>query len=276
MTKNEKAVLVTGANSGIGLATVIEVARRGYRTIGSVRSDAKADVVAKAAADEGVEVETILLDVADAAQCERALSGLRLYGLVNNAGYGQVGAVEDVDDAEAHHLFETMVFGPMRLARLALPSMREAGDGRIVNISSIAGRTTAPFAGWYQAAKHAVEALSDAMRIEEAGSGVKVVLVEPGGFKTGIWEEFERDVAKRESEGSRFGSAYRRSLQGQRLLEPLMGNPRQCARVIAGALDARTPRARYLVGLDAQALNLADTFTPTFLKDRVIRLGLGI
>jgi NAD(P)-dependent dehydrogenase (short-subunit alcohol dehydrogenase family) len=274
--RGDKTVLTTGANSGIGLATVIEVARRGYRSVGSVRSEAKADVVAKAAAEEGVEVETILLDVTDPDQCERAVKGLRLYGLVNNAGYGQVGAVEDVDDDEAHHLFETMVFGPMRLARLALPAMREAGEGRIVNVSSIAGRTTAPFAGWYQAAKHAVEALSDAMRIEEAGSGVKVVLVEPGGFKTGIWEEFERDIAKREAAGSRFASAYRRSQQGQRLLEPIMGNPSQCARVIAAALDARSPRARYLIGLDAQALNLADSLTPTFLKDRVIRLGLGI
>jgi NAD(P)-dependent dehydrogenase (short-subunit alcohol dehydrogenase family) len=274
--RRDKAVLTTGANSGIGLATVLEVARRGYRSIGSVRSEAKADVVAKAAADAGVEVETILLDVSEPDQCERAITGLRLYGLVNNAGYGQVGAVEDVDDAEAHHLFETMVFGPMRLARLALPAMREEGAGRIINVSSIAGRVTAPFAGWYQAAKHAVEALSDAMRIEEAGSGVKVVLVEPGGFKTGIWEEFERDIAKRETAGSRFGSAYRRSQQGQRLLEPIMGNPHQCARAIAGALDARAPRARYLVGLDAQAMNLADSLTPTFIKDRVIRLGLGL
>jgi NAD(P)-dependent dehydrogenase (short-subunit alcohol dehydrogenase family) len=274
--KRDKAVLTTGANSGIGLATVVEVARRGYRSIGSVRSDAKADVVAKAAADAGVQVETVLLDVADAEQCDRALAGLNLYGLVNNAGYGQVGAVEDVDDDEAHHLFETMVFAPMRLARLALPHMREQRQGRIVNVSSIAGRTTAPFAGWYQAAKHALEALSDAMRIEEAGSGVKVVLVEPGGFKTGIWEEFERDIAKREEAGSRFASAYRRSLQGQRLLEPIMGNPQQCAKVIAGALDSRSPRARYLVGLDAQAMNLADSLTPTAIKDRVMRLGLGI
>ena len=274
--RRDKTVLTTGANSGIGLATVLELARRGYRSIGSVRSEAKADIVAKAAADAGVEVETILLDVADAEQCERAMQGLDLYGLVNNAGYGQVGAIEDVDDDEAHQLFETMVFAPMRLARLALPHMREAKDGRIVNISSIAGRTTAPFAGWYQAAKHALEALSDAMRIEEAGSGVKVVLVEPGGFKTGIWDEFEADIAKREAAGSRFAAAYRRSLQGQKLLEPIMGNPQQCAKVIAGAIDSRGPRARYLVGLDAQAMNLADSLTPTFIKDRFIRLGLGI
>src|SRR5687768_13853846 len=152
MATEPRAVLTTGANSGIGLATVLELARRGCRSIGSVRSDAKAEVVHKAAADAGVEVETILLDVADAEQCERALAGLRLHGLVNNAGYGITGAIEDVTDDEARSILETMVVAPMRLARLALPAMREAGGGRIVNVSSIAGRATAPFAGWYTAA----------------------------------------------------------------------------------------------------------------------------
>ncbi|MDP9442194.1 MAG: SDR family oxidoreductase [Actinomycetota bacterium] len=272
----DRAVLTTGANSGIGLATVVEVARRGFRSIGSVRSEAKAEIVATAAAEAGVEVETVLLDVTDAEQCKEVLSGLELFGLVNNAGYGVTGAVEDVPDDEARALFETMVHAPMRLARLALPAMRVAGDGRIINLSSIAGRTTVPFAGHYTGAKHALEALSDALRMEVAGDGVKVVLVEPGGFQTGIWEDFERDVERREAAGSRFGAAYRRSLDGQRRLEPLMGNPAQCAKVIAGALTSRNPRARYLVGLDAQAINLVDSLTPTFLKDRVLRLGLGI
>lgn len=273
----ERAVLTTGANSGIGLATVIELARRGFHSIGSVRSEAKAEIVHKAAADAGVEVQTILLDVTDAEQCDRAVGGLHLYGLVNNAGYAVTGAIEDVGDDEARALFETMVHAPMRLARLALPAMRESeGGGRIVNVSSIAGRTSAPFAGHYTGAKHALEALSDSLRMEVAGAGVKVVLVEPGGFKTGIWEEFERDVAKREAAGSRYVEAYKRSLQGQRMLEPIMGNPESCAKVIATALTTRFPRSRYLVGLDAQAMNFADSLTPTFIKDRFIRLGLGI
>lgn len=272
----DRTVLVTGANSGIGLATVVEVARRGFRAVGSVRSEAKADAVRAAAGDAGVEVETVLLDVADAEQCEAVVPGLGLWGLVNNAGYGMTGAVEDVDDDEAHALFETMVHAPMRLARLALPSMREHGGGRIVNVSSIAGRVTTPFAGHYTGAKHALEALTDALRIEVAGDGVRVVLVEPGGFRTGIWGDFERDIVRREAQGSRFVSAYRRSLRAQQLMEPLMGDPQGCARVIAGALTTRLPRARYLVGLDAQAANLADTFTPTFVKDRVFRATLGI
>lgn len=272
----DRAVLVTGANSGIGLATVLELARRGFHAIGSVRSEAKADAVAKAAAEAGVGVQTVLLDVNDAPQCERVVGDLDLWGLVNNAGYAVTGAVEDVGDDEAHALFETMVFAPMRLIRLALPSMRTRGGGRIVNVSSIAGRTTAPFAGHYTAAKHALEALSDAVRVEVAGDGIRVVLVEPGGFKTGIWEEFERDITKREEQGSRFVTAYRRSLTLQRLIEPIMGNPGQCAKVIASALTSPLPRARYLVGLDAQAMNMASTLTPTFVKDLVFRAGLGI
>ena len=272
----DRSVLTTGANSGIGLATAIEVARRGFHSIGSVRSEEKAEIVAKAAANAGVEVSTILMDVTDAEECERAVAGLRLYGLVNNAGYGLNGAVEDVNDDEARQLFETMVHAPMRLARLAAPAMRDAGGGRIINVSSVMGMVTAPFAGHYAGAKHALEALSDALRIEVAGDNIKVVLVEPGGFRTAIWEEFQNDIDKREAQGSRFAGAYRRALVGQRLLEPLMGNPDACAKVIANALDTRFPRSRYVVGIDAQLLRAASQFTPTFLRDRVIRLGMGL
>jgi NAD(P)-dependent dehydrogenase (short-subunit alcohol dehydrogenase family) len=271
-----KAVLTTGANSGIGLATVLELARRGYRSIGSVRSDAKADLVQKAAADAGVAVETVLLDVADAEQCERALAGLRLYGLVNNAGYAVAGAIEDVSDDEARSILETMVVAPMRLARLALPAMREQGVGRIVNVSSIAGRATAPFAGWYTAAKHAMEAATDALRVEVAGAGVKVTLVEPGGFRTAIWDDMERDVDRHEQAGSRYTSGYRRALRTMHLGQAIMGRPETVAHVIAGAIDGRAPRARYLVGVDAQLALLTSRLTPTPVKDRVTRLVLGL
>ncbi len=269
-------MLTTGANSGIGLATTIELARRGFHSIGSVRSKAKAKVVRQAAASAGVEVETVLLDVTDDEQCAAVLADLNLYGLVNNAGYALTGAIEDVSDAEARHLFETMVFAPMRLARLALPTMRSNGAGRIVNLSSIAGLVSSPLAGWYTGAKHAVEALTDALRIEVAGDGVHVVLIEPGGFKTGIWDDMTRDIERHGQAGSRHTSAYERSLQFQRLLEPIMGSPEQCAGVIAGAIESRMPRNRYLVGIDAQALRLADRLTPSLIQDRVLRFALGL
>jgi len=270
------AVLTTGANSGIGLATVIELARAGYRSIGSVRSPDKADAVERAAADAGVKVETVQFDVTDADACDAALDaiGTDLYGLVNNAGYGMTGAIEDVTDDEARHLIETMVIAPMRLARLVLPGMRGAGRGRIVNVSSIMGLVTTPLTGWYQGAKHALEAVTDALRVEVAGDGIHVALVEPGGFRTSIWEDMERDIERRGD--SRFGAAYRRSQQGMKLSSPVMGEPLQCAKTIATVISTRHPRPRYLVGMDARALATMDRFTPTALKDRITRIALGL
>lgn len=269
-----RTTLTTGANSGIGLETVVELARRGYRSVGTVRSQEKAKLVHDAAADAGVEVETELLDVNDAEACERVVGAVRPYAVVNNAGYGGLGAVEDVSDEEARGLLETMLIAPLRLARLALPAMREDGEGRVVNVSSIYGLATTPLTGWYQAAKHALEAVSDALRMEVAGAGIKVILVEPGGFKTGLWEDIERDAERRSS--SRYASAYKRTVQASRLSEPLMGNPRRVAKVIGGAIGARSPRARYLIGYDAQAMALVDRFTITPVKDRVTRLVLGL
>ena len=152
--------------------------------------------------------------------------------------------------------------------------MRERGGGRIVNVSSIMGLTTVPLTGWYTAAKHALEALSDALRIEVASAGVKVVLVEPGGFKTGIWEDMERDIEHRVD--SRFDAAYRRSQRALRFGEPLMGDPGQVAKVITKALSARMPRPRYLIGVDAQLMALGDRVTPTRVKDALTRLTLGL
>jgi NAD(P)-dependent dehydrogenase (short-subunit alcohol dehydrogenase family) len=271
---DQRTVLTTGANSGIGLATVLEIARRGLRSVGSVRSPEKADAVGKAAAEAGVHVETVLLDVTDPIASARVVDEVRPWGLVNNAGFPAMGSIEDTKDDDARQAFETMVLAPMRLARDALPHMRQHGGGRIVNISSIYGRTTTPLTGWYQGAKHALEALSDALRMEVARDGVRVILVEPGGFKTAIWEENEREIAKHE--GSRYDAAYRRTLQATRLWQPLMGDPAQCARTIASALTTRIPRTRYLVGYDAQALALWSSLTPTQVKDRIVRAVMSL
>jgi len=274
MADDDRPVLTTGANSGLGLATTIELAKRGFRSIGSVRSEAKAEVVHDAAEDAGVEVETVILDVSDAGQCAEVVPPLDLFGLVNNAGYSVTGAVEEVTDDEARAVLETMTVAPMRLARLALPAMRARGGGRIVNISSIYGRTTTPFTGWYQAAKHGLEGVSDALRVEVARDGIHVALVEPGAFRTNIFNEAQRDIEGRGD--SPYEGGYRRSMQAMRLWEPLMGDPVSVARLVARILTTPVPRARYLAGRDAMAIAITEQVTPTFLKDRVTRLVLGL
>lgn len=143
-------------------------------------------------------------------------------------------AIEDVGDAEARTLMETMVVAPMRLARLALPFMRAAGGGRIVNMSSIFGLTSAPLTGWYAGAKHALEALSDALRVEVVSAGVRVTLVEPGGIRTELWDNVASGLEDRK--GSPFDDDYHRSLSATSLSRPLMGSPEQVADVVVRAL----------------------------------------
>jgi short-subunit dehydrogenase len=269
-----KTVLTTGANSGIGLATTLEMAKRGFRSVGTVRSAEKARQVAAAAKGAGVAVETTIIDVTDAAACKRVIDRLKPYGLVNNAGFLATGAIEDVDDDEARQVLETMVIAPLRLARLALAHMRRAGAGRIVNISSIYGLTTTPLSGWYQGSKHALEALSDALRMEIASSGVKVILIEPGGFKTGIWEENKKTLESRK--GSRYKSAYARTMRGTTATQFLMGEPETVARTVAGAVASNRPHSRYLVGYDAMMMAAVAKVTPSAVKDRISRLTLGL
>ena len=266
---------MTGANSGLGLAITVEAARRGYTAIGSVRSDEKAEALHAAAEEAGVEVDHVLLDVTDAARCEAVIKEVSpLYGLVNNAGGGGTGAVEDVEDDEVRETLEAMLVAPIRLARLAIPRMRLQGRGRIINISSIYGRTSTPLTGWYQAAKHGLEGVSDALRMEIARDKIAVVLVEPGAFRTNIFSEAEANMESRED--SAYQESYARSAALMRLAEPFMGHPKQVAKVVGRALDARNPRDRYLVGIDAQAFDLAWRFTPRPIMDRVTRLTTGL
>jgi len=162
----------------------------------------------------------------------------------------------------------------MRLARLALPHMRATHDGRIINVSSIYGVATTPLTGWYQASKHALEGVSDALRAEVAGDGIKVVLVEPGFVRTGIWSELDDELNGRAA--SDFAPSYRRLLANTRMAGPIMSDPSRVAEVIARAVTSRSPRARYLVGCDAQVIAGLRTYTPTRVWDRVARSILDL
>src|SRR5437764_11389708 len=188
------------------------MSRCGVVTISVDRTEVTARAVKRAARKAAVKVRTITLDVNDPVLCEEVVSSLEPFGLVNNAGMSAGGAIEDVSDDDARLALETMVLAPARLARLAVPHMRAHGVGRIVNISSIYGLMTTPLTGWYQAAKHALEALSDALRIEVASAGIAVVLIEPGAFRSNIWESAGNDLQRRLD--SDYFAAYRRLEDG--------------------------------------------------------------
>ncbi|MFF7243171.1 SDR family NAD(P)-dependent oxidoreductase [Embleya sp. NPDC008237] len=267
-----RTALVTGANSGLGLATVLAFAAAGVRTVGTVRSAAKAEAVAAAAADAGVEVRTVILDITDAAGGKDVIEDVRPDILVNNAGGTSFAPVLDVSEEDARHQMETALFGPMRLARLAIPHMRGRGWGRVIQISSLAGQISYPLLGWYQAGKHAMEAVSDALRVEVAGVGVDVVVVSPGGFRSGVTDEMAEAVERHR--GGPFATAFQRMDLGFSIMKPLWSDPETVAATIVEAATVKSPRSRYVVGADAHLTLLVHRVTEPFSTVRAIKEGV--
>ena len=181
MTK--KVALVTGSSSGIGYDAAIQLNEKGFTVYGAAR---RMDLL-KTLVDKGINI--LSLDVTKGDSIHACIESIiakegRIDVLVNNAGYGSFGAVEDVPMAEARRQMEVNVFDLARMSQLVLPYMRKQKTGRIINITSIAEKVLTPFGGWYHATKFAVECLSDCMRMELKDKGIKVILVEPGGIKT--------------------------------------------------------------------------------------------
>ena len=274
-------MLVTGANSGIGLATALLAAQRGWETWGTVRSASKAEELTAAAEQAGVgsRVHATVLDVSDDAAVRAAWTDLPdFYGVVNNAGYSELGAVEEVSAAEARAQLDVNVVAPAVVSSCALPAMRERGAGRIVMVSSIAGRAAImPLNGWYHASKFALEALSDVLRMEVAGFGVKVSIVEPGFFKTNIGQKAQGNVEVRKAaEGSAYATAYKRTSGALDAFERYAPPPDLVAQTIVSAVEARWPLRRYLVGMDAISLAATQPFIPRALTDAATRLVSGL
>ncbi len=246
-------VLVTGCSTGIGRATAERLLDGGH----TVYATARRPETLAALGARGAHV--LALDVTDEASMRTAVEMVEsahgaVGALVNNAGYGVYGPVEEVDLDAARAQFETNVFGLGRMCQLVLPGMRRAGRGRIVNVSSMGGRIVFPTGGWYHASKYAVEALSDALRVEVAPFGVRVVLVEPGLIRT----EFESVASGGLGAGAE-GSAYadlRRhadAVMSQAYRSRAGAEPSTVAQVIAKAVETRRPRTRYVVTAAAKA-----------------------
>lgn len=270
-----KTVVVTGANSGIGLATALELAGAGYDVVGTVRSEEKAYSLYDAATEHGVALQAAVVDIGDAEFTAKGFAEIEgrsdIWAVVNNAGFAQAGAVQDVDDDAVRYQLEVNVVAPARVARLVLPGMLSRGEGRIVNISSVAGRVSLPLMGWYCASKHALEAMTDALRMEVADDGIAVSLVEPGSFGTGIW-----DGAQYPDVLSRYSDAYDRARRTTSAGMRVMPDPIWVARTVRLALGSPVPLARYLVGADAVGGVLAERLVPTAVSDVVKGLVTGV
>ena len=270
-----KKVLVTGSSTGIGRSTALHLAGRGWHVFAGVRKQADADSLS---AEAGGALEPLLLDVAQEDSIAAALEHIRgagdgtLDALVNNAGVYIGGPLELMEPNQVHQTMAVNVTGLLLLTRACLPLLR-ASQGRIVNISSISGLIAMPGVSVYAASKHAVEAITDSLRVELSPFGIKVVAVEPGGVKTPIWDKgAQRDEAARENAAkTKLRELYAPLVK---LLEKLNAKPgglppEALAEVVTEALEASDPKNRYLVGKDAKALKLL-TRLPDGLRDRAI------
>jgi len=248
-------VLVTGSSSGIGLATAIHFARLGDDVYAGVRNPATATELTAAIESEKLPIRPITLDVDDAASVTRGVGeALARSGhvdvLVNNAGIGGGGPIEDVPVDWVKSLFETNYLGAIRMIQAVLPGMRERRSGAIVNVSSIAGRLAIAGHGHYSAVKHALEAASEALAQEVQAFGIRVAIVEPGVVVTSIFTKAKRFA----DPGSPYAVHVHRLLLFYQMQMKTASQPADVARVIHEAVTAKDPKLRYLVGDDAERL----------------------
>src|SRR5215212_10424411 len=265
-----RVALVTGGSSGIGEEAVLGLKKAGFEVYAVARRVDR--MVALADAGVGVFGMDVTDDASMASGVERILDEQgRIDVLVNNAGYGSYGAVEDVPIAEARRQFEVNVFGLARLTQLVTPTMRAQGSGRIINISSIGGKFYEPLGAWYHATKFAVEGFSDSLRLELAPYGIRVVIVEPGPIRT-EWNTIARDNLVQNSRGT----AYQRQAEAVAArMESgegpgLSSGPDVVAKRIAKAAMSRRPRTRYPVGRGARSVVTARRLLPDRAMDAVI------
>ena len=268
-----KVILITGASSGIGFDAARTLARQGHRVYAAARRVERMEPLRE---DGVVPVRMDVTDEESMQACVRTILEKegRIDVLVNNAGYGYFGAIENVTLEEARKQLEVNVFGLARMCQLVLPSMREQGSGRIINTSSIAGKAVVYFGGWYHVSKYSVEALSDALRMEVKPFGIDVSIIEPGGIKTD-WGLIAADHLAESSKGTPYEKEGIRESETMRkgYSISLLSNPSVVTRAISRAVNSRHPRARYRIGFGARTLVFLHAILPTRWWDAMMRKG---
>ena len=255
--------VVTGSSSGIGLAASLALAKNGYLTYATMRNLAKQDSIQSVAEKEHLPVRTVQLDVTDENSVKNAIQSIlsesgRIDLLVNNAGYGMTGAFEDIGMDEIKSLYETNVFGVIRVTQAVLPIMRKQGSGRIINISSGAGRIGYPGGSAYVSSKFALEGLSESMAFEVEQFGIKTVLVEPGFIRTNFAQNIvtAKKAQDPNSPYSQMMMQMKSSSHRRRMIENAP-DADLVASVIVEAATAKEPNLRYLAGKDVQQMMAA-------------------
>jgi NAD(P)-dependent dehydrogenase (short-subunit alcohol dehydrogenase family) len=277
-------VVITGASTGIGRACALRLDRAGWRVFAGVRREQDASSLR---AEAGGRLAPLILDVTDelgvraaAERVREAVGGAGLNGLVNNAGIGVAGPLEFTALDDWRRQLEVNVIGQVAVTQAFLPLLRSA-RGRIVNIGSIGGRSSTPFAGPYAASKYAMEGVNDALRRELRKWGMWVAIVEPGSIATPIWDKAQDEgralIDALPSEGREL---YGRDLEGvTRAVEKIAARglpPDRVAEAVEHALSAKRPRARYLIGREAQARVLAERMLPARAFDAVMARVMGL
>ena len=250
----EKVAIVTGTSSGIGFETSLALAREGYFTYATMRDTTKSDKIKEIAQKENLKISILELDVDDEKSVKSAIAQIldqkqRIDVLVNNAGWGLWGCVEDVSVDEFKEQFETNFFSIIRLIQEVAPTMRKQSSGTIVNVSSVVGRIGFPASPAYISSKFALEGLSESLRFELTPFGVDVIIIEPGVIKTNFMKNMK--MAKKSELDTVYKDITTKVVYGVKMMAEMGTPPKEVANAIVKAIKAKKPLPRYIVGNDA-------------------------
>jgi len=250
----EKVAVVTGASSGIGFETALGLAREGYHTYATMRDITKSDKIKELGEKDGLKISVLELDVDNDDSVKVAIKKIldekqRIDVLVNNAGWGLWGCVEDVSVDEFKTQFETNFFSVIRLIQEVGPTMRKQGSGKIINISSVAGRIGFPASPAYISSKFALEGLSESLRLEMAPFGVDVIIIEPGVIKTNFLNPVR--LAKKSESDTAYRDITTKVVSGVKMMAEMGTPPKEVADTIVKSINDDKPLPRYIVGNDA-------------------------